>query len=277
MRRYTTVRIAIFSMILQSALSLVSFASFVRAYRHASASLYAAYPVAQRWLWLIALLWSLVTLISGLALLRGRGWGRVSYACAACLALLAYFIVAPWPLALCAVPVAAATTAVLFSRAGTHYLRDDAARHNAASGWRARFATLCFVLSSTLLYLTHLTMCTTAGWIVRVLPGCPAWTTLIASAVLIAVGALLSQKGSRVWRSGVALMVFVVVDAFALLGYLPYAPALARYLGPAYRPYDMLWGVAIALTSIIGALALTMLQMSRVPRPRAPLTMPDYL
>jgi hypothetical protein len=39
----------------------------------------------------------------------------------------------------------------------------------------------------------------------------------------------------------------------------------------------MLWGVAIALTSIIGALALTMLQMSRVPRPRAPLTMPDYL
>jgi hypothetical protein len=277
MRRYTTVRIAIFAMILQSALSLASFATFVHAYWRAWTLLGSAYPATQRWLWLAALLWSLVSLICGIALARGRAWGRALYACAAFITLAVYFLMSPWTLALSALPVAALTIGVLYSRAGTHYLVNHAASSSTASGWRARLAIVCLALSSALLYVTDIYMITHAGWMEHLFPDSRPLYFLIISSVLLTVAAFFANKGSRMWSSGIALMVFVVVTVATLLGYVPYAPALARYLGPAYRSYPLRWGGVIFSLFIVGVVALTMLQTTRVTRgQRVPLTMPDY-
>lgn len=276
MRRYTSVRIAIYSMILQSLVSLGSFATYVHAYWPKWALLDSTYPIAQRSLWLTALLWSAVSLVCGVAMLRGRAWGRMSYACGAILSLTVFFSVSPWALALSAVPIVALTIGVLYSRRGTQFLT-DAAVHSATPNARARGAAICFALSIVLLYMTYVSMFTQTGWMHRRFPDNSPLDFMEVSCVLLVAGTWASARGMRMWQCGVALMVFVVVTSSAFLGYLPYAPVLAHYLGPAYRSYALPWSLVNFSLIIVGAVATVMLRLNRPARPsKEPLVMPDY-
>ncbi|MDB0571801.1 hypothetical protein LBW59_13610 [Ralstonia solanacearum] len=270
MRRHTTVRIAIYALTLQAALSLVSVSTYLVGYWGEWGQVFAAYPTRQRWLWLASLLWSVAAFASGAALLRRRAWGRMLYASAAVVVVIAYFVLLPWPLALSAVPMLALTGGILLSRLGSRYLEDMPVA-SAVPGKRIVFANICLVLPAIVFTISFQSIVLRLGWMAE-LPR-PSICLLVSFFSLV-LAAFASPKGTRAWRFGVGLAVPVVVIGATLLGYLPYAPSFVQSLGPGYREYFIDEGGNLFLI-LFGILAVVVLRKSRVKPARQPLTWPD--
>ncbi|CAJ0822265.1 hypothetical protein [Ralstonia flaminis] len=281
MRRHTTVLIAIYALTLSAALSLVSIATYLIGYQGEWGEVFAAYPVRQRWLWLVALLWSLAALVSGAALLRRRAWGRTLYVSAAAVAVIAYFVLQPWVLALSAVPVLAGTSAILLSRLGTRYLT-DVPDVSAVSPKRTLLAIAILAVSAIVFTISYQGVTLRLGWMLVVFhrPG----ASFLAALLGLVVGAILMPKGKRAWAFGMGLMVSVVIMAAAALGYLPYASPFVRLLGPGYREYVIDLKMINTMQVLFGLLGVWMLRNNRViepkqpkpPEPPEPLSWPDY-
>ncbi|MGM3277385.1 hypothetical protein [Ralstonia sp. 24A2] len=278
MQRHTTVRIAIYALTLSAALSLVSIATYLIGYWGEWEQVFAAYPAKQRWLWAVALLWSLATLVAGAALLRRLAWGRTLYVSAAVVALIAYFVLQPWVLALSAVPVLALTSAILLSRLGTHYLM-DAPDGFAMPPKRTLLAIAILAVSAIVFTISYQGVTLRLGWMLTVFhrPG----VSFLGALLGLVVGAILMPKGKRAWAFGIGLMVSVVVMAATVLGYLPYASPLARLLGPGYREYVIDLKLINTMQVLFGLLGVCMLNKDRgiepkQPKPPKPLSWPDY-
>lgn len=272
MRRHTTVRIAIYALTLQAALSLVSMATFLIGYWGEWGHVFAAYPVKQRWLWLVALLWSLAAFVSGTALLRRLTWGRTLYASSAVLTVISYFVLQPWVLALSAVPMVALTGAILFSRLGTGYLAGGPDAH-ASHTRRTRLAIVVLALSAIVFTVSYLGVVFRLGWMAFLLyrPG----AVLIGALIGLAAAAMAMPKVKRAWAFGMGLMVPVVIMAGTVLGYLPYASPLVHLLGPGYREYAIDLKMINTMQVLFGVLALFQLRKSGATPTKAPLTWPD--
>ncbi|NMV40740.1 hypothetical protein [Ralstonia insidiosa] len=281
MRRHTTVRIAIYALTLSAALSLVSIATYLIGYRGEWEQVFAAYPAKQRWLWAVALLWSLAALVAGAALLRRRAWGRTLYVSAAVVAVVAYFMLQPWVLALSAVPVLAVTSAILLSRLGTRYLT-DAPAVSAMPPKRTFFAIAILAVSAIVFTISYQGVTLRLGWMLTVFhrPG----VSFLGALLGLVIGAGLMPKDKRAWAFGMGLMVSVVIMAATVLGYLPYASPLVRLLGPGYREYVIDLKVINTMQVLFGLLAVWMLRKGQVvepkqpkpPEPTKPLSWPDY-
>ena len=271
MRRHTTVRIAIYALTLQAAFSLVSVASFLVGYWGEWGQVFAAYPTKQRWLWVIAILWSVAALVSGAGLLRRLAWGRTLYVSAATVAALAYFVLQPWPLALSAVPMFALTGAILFSRLGTRYLNDVSAVPLVRNK-RTILAIAVLVASSIVFAISYHAVLFRIGWPTG-LHRAGVW--FLASLVCLVVGAFVLPKGTRAWGFGLGLMVSVVIVSATVLGYLPYAPPIVRFLGAGYREYLLDIKQINSFQAVLSILALAMLRWNGVEHARRSQTWPD--
>ncbi|KHK55791.1 hypothetical protein PI87_12295 [Ralstonia sp. A12] len=278
MRRHTTVRIAIYALTLSAALSLVSIATYLIGYQGEWGEVFAAYSARQRWLWLVALLWSLAALVSGAALLRRLAWGRTLYVSAAVVAVIAYFVLQPWILALSAVPVLALTSAILLSRFGTSYLT-DASDVSATPTKRTLFAMAVLAVSAIVFTISYQGITLRLGWMLTVFhrPG----VSFLGGLLGLVVGAGLMPKDKRAWAFGIGLMVSVVIMAATVLGYLPYASPFVRLLGPGYREYAIDLKVINTMQVLFGLLGVWMLRKDQAiepkqPKPPKPLSWPDY-
>lgn len=271
MRRHTTVRIAICALTLQAAFSLVSVASFLVGYWGEWGQVFAAYPTKQRWLWLIAILWSVTALVSGAALLRRLAWGRTLYVSAATVAGLTYFVLQPWPLALSAVPMFMLTGAILFSRLGARYL-NDVSSAPVVRNKRTILATAVLVVSSLVFAVSYHAVLFRIGWATGLHRG-GVW--FLASLVGLVAGAFVLPKGTRAWGFGLGLMVTVVIVCATVLGYLPYAPPIVRFLGAGYREYLLDIKQINSFQAVLSILALVMLRWNGVEHARRSHTWPD--
>lgn len=278
MQRHTSVRIAIYALTLSAALSLVSIATYLIGYQGEWGQVFAAYPVRQRCLWLVALLWALAALVSGGALLCRRAWGRTLYVSAAVVTVIAYFVLQPWVLALSAVPVLALTSALLLSRLGTGYLM-DAPDGFAMPPKRTLLAIAILTVSAIVFTISYQGVTLRLGWMLVVFhrPG----VSFLGALLGLVVGAILMPKGKRAWAFGMGLMVSVVIMAATVLGYLPYASPLVRLLGPGYREYVIDLKVINTMQVLFGLLGVWMLRKDQViepkqPKPPKPLSWPDY-
>lgn len=271
MKRNTTLYVMILASVLQSTMSLVSFASYANVFWRDWAALATTYSVQQRSAWGVAALWSITSLVAGTAALRQCAWGRRLYASGAAVTITAWFALLPWTLASSAVPPIVATIAALYSNAGGEHL--NTTREHASQELRSLAATVLFVASIALLYSTYLGMFLGNGWMYAQFGGQAPMFYFLASLVLLVTATLVAPRGARAWRCGTALMVFVVAIAAALIGFVPYTASLARYLGPAFRPYEMKWGPAIfgvTVVAIVAWLLLLFAQGRRGPQDRTP-------
>ncbi|WP_247391601.1 hypothetical protein [Ralstonia pseudosolanacearum] len=271
MRRHTTVRIAIYALTLQAAFSLVSVTSFLVGYWGEWGQVFAAYPTKQRWLWLIAILWSVAALVSGAGLLRRLAWGRTLYVSAATVAGFTYFVLQPWPLALSAVPMFMLTGAILFSRLGARYLNDVSAAP-VVRNKRTILASAVLVVSSLVFAVSYHAVLFRIGWATG-LHRAGVW--FLASLVGLVVGAFVLPKGARAWGFGLGLMVSVVIVSATVLGYLPYTPPIVRFLGAGYREYLLDIKQINSFQAVLSILALVMLRWNGVEHARRSHTWPD--
>ncbi|WP_431825650.1 hypothetical protein [Burkholderia sp. F1] len=268
MKRNTTLYVMILASILQSTMSLVSLASYAGVFWRDWAALATTYSVQQRSAWGVAALWSMTTLVASIAALRGRAWGRKLYASGAAVAGTAWFALLPWTLASSAVPPIVATIAALYSKAGDRHL--NATRGDARQGLRSLATRVLFVASIALLYSTYLGMFLGNGWMdAQFGDRAPQFHFLVSLALLVAA-TLVAPRGARAWHCGVALMVFVVAITAALIGFVPYTASLARYLGPAFRPYEMEWGAANFGVTVVAIIAWLLLVFARRRRNKTP-------
>lgn len=272
MRRHTTARIVIYALTLQAALSLVSSATYLAGYWGEWDRVLAAYPAKQRWLWFVALLWSLAAFASGAALVRRRAWGRTLYVSAGSAAVIAYFVLQPWMLALSAVPMIALTSAILLSRLGADYLAGTPCA-TATPATRTRLAIAVLAASTIMFTVSYLGTVLRLGWMAELLyrPG----LFLAGSLIGLAVAATAMPDGKKGWAFGVGLMVPVVIMAGIVLGYLPYASPLVRFLGAGYREYAIDSKMINTMQMLFGILALVLLRKSGGKRDMKPLTWPD--
>jgi hypothetical protein len=100
---------------------------------------------------------------------------------------------------------------------------------------------------------------------------------MIPASIVFFAGVMLCEKGQRAWVCGTALMVFVIVTATAMLGFLALTPAFVKYVGPSYRAFAFPWTPALVGLAIILFIAVALLQRTRPARlPGEPLKIPDY-
>jgi hypothetical protein len=276
--RTTTLYVMTLASILQSTMSLISLASFARFFWQDSAVIAATYTVQQRGAWVVAALWSIASLIAGIAMLRRRTWARKLYAVGGVTALLAWFALLPWPLVVVAVVPVAAMIAALYSQAADLYLH--AVPCDAPPGRRTVIAHVLFAAATVLLYSTYLGMFLGHGWMHAQFGGYAPLYHFIAWIVVLVAAILVAPRGTRAWRCGVALMVFVVALTSALIGFLPYTATFARYLGAAFHPFEIQWGSAgfgVAVTAFVAWLLLSLAKMGRGPKGPPPHgDLPDF-
>jgi hypothetical protein len=149
MRRYTSVRITTYSLLLQAVISLAVFIDFALTYRSHLSVVLSTYGANQLGQFAIVVGSSLVQLTAGIAFLRGRSL----YAIVIAAAFLKWLKFASWPLALTTAPIAVATVAVLFSPSGTGFLSRP--RDN-ATGARHWVIGIALSISVACLHLTHM-------------------------------------------------------------------------------------------------------------------------
>jgi hypothetical protein len=279
MKRTTTLYVMIHASILQSTMSLISLGSFARFFWQDQAAIVATYTVQQRAAWAVAALWSVASLVACIAMLRLRAWARKLYATGGVLALLTWFALLPWPLVVAAVTPVAATIAVLYSPAADLHLR--AVRVDAPQGWRTPVARVLFAAATALLYSTYLGMFLGHGWMYGQFGGHAPLYHFITWLIVLVAATLVAPRGTRAWQCGVALMVFVVALAAALLGFLPYTAVFARYLGAAFRPFEVQWRLAGFGVAVIAFVAWQLFLLAKMrPGPRTPPPphgdMPDF-
>jgi hypothetical protein len=256
-QRTTTLYVMILASILQSTMSLISLASFARFFWRDSAMIDATYTAQQQGAWVVAALWSIASLVAGIAMLRRRTWARKLYTAGALITLLVWLALLPWPLVATAVVPIAATIAALYSKAAVRHLH--AVAETAPPARRARIAQGLFAVSTALLYSTYLGMFLGHGWMYDQFGGRPPLYHFIAWLVVLGASVLTAPRGVRAWQCGVALMVFVVALTAALIGFLPYQGALAGYLGTAYRPFEIKLGPAGLGVAVIAFVAWQLL------------------
>jgi len=277
-KRTTTLYVMILASILQATMSLISLASFARFFWEDSAAIAATYTAQQRGAWAVAALWSIVSFVAGIAMLRRRTWARKMYAVGGVVALLAWFAILPWPLVVAAVVPVAATIAALYSYAADLHLQ--AVPADALPGRRTFIAQVLFAAATALLYSTYLGMFLGHGWMYAQFGGYAPQYHFIAWIVVLVAAILVAPRGTRAWRCGVSLMVSVVALTAALIGFLPYTAVFAHYLGSAFRPFEVQWGPAgfgVAVIAFTAWLLLSLAKMRRGPKePPAHGDLPDF-
>lgn len=261
MKRNTTFYVMVLASTLQATISLVSLVSYVGVFWHDWAVLATTYSVQQRSAWGVAALWSIVSLVAGIAALRRHTWGRRLYASGAVVTVAAWFVLLPWTLASSAVLPIAATVAALYGKAGNAHL--NATRGEARHGIRLLAAPVLFAMSITLLYCTYLGMFLETGWMSAQFGDSTPMYHILAALALLFAATLAAPTGARAWHCGAALMMFVVATATALIGLVPYTTLFARYLGPAFRPYEIKWGAANLVITVVAIIAWLLLLLAR--------------
>lgn len=268
-KRATTLHVMILASILQATMSLISLASFARIFWQDSTTIAATYTVQQRGAWAVAALWTIASLVAGIAMLRRRPWARKVYAAGGVVTLLMWFVLLPWPLVVSAVVPVAATIAALYSRAADRHLR--AVPADTPPGRRPLIAQILFAGATALLYGTYLGMFLGHGWMHAQFRGHAPLYHFMAWVVVLVAAILVAPRGTRAWQCGVALMVFVVAVTAALIGFLPYSAVFTRYLGAAFPPFEIQWGPAIFGVAVIAFVAWLLLALAKMRRgPKEP-------
>ncbi|WP_322053976.1 hypothetical protein [Paraburkholderia bannensis] len=252
----TALYVVLFATILQSVMSFISLASFAGFFWRQSAVLAQTYTVQQRASWVVTALWAIVALVVAIAMVRRRERARTVYAGAGAVTIAAWFALLPWPLAVVgAVPIAW-TVAVLYRTSTNRYFADTP---SGAATCRARVAQTLFAFSTALLYATYLGTFLGHGWMHDQFGGRPPLYHFVAWLVILVTALIIASRGARAWTLGVALMVFVVALAAAMIGFVPYTALLVHAMGPHYQAYEILWGpmfLGMAVLAFVAWLAL---------------------
>ncbi|MBN3761129.1 hypothetical protein [Burkholderia sp. Ac-20365] len=268
-RRHSTVRITLYTLLLQPLLGILTSASYLSL---GWLEIARAYPPGQRLAWLTGLVCSAAYLCAGVLLVRRTTQARVLYGMTAVGAIAAYCALLPWTVALSAVPACAWTLAVLYGSPGTKYFVDSGATRRPAA--RDLVAKACLAGAAVLLY-RGLVAGLTGGGADQIFDyAIPRITAVPLAALLLAAGIFLSAKGTRQWRTGITLGVTAAAIANTLVGFLPYSRFVAALPGGAVRPYQIPWPAAITMLFLLSVGASSFLKASRPAR--APIDLPEY-
>jgi uncharacterized membrane protein SirB2 len=268
-QRHTSVRIAIYVLILQSVSSILALISYRSIGWRELNNLYTS---SERAAWLVAALCSLIQIVAGLLMMRRKRWGRALYMTTAIVAIAFYFAVSPGALALSAVPACVAMLAVLCGRRGSRYFAEQPADQRI--GARDVFSVACLIGAAALLYRAYVASFVGGGVDVFFQYKVPSLLDFPVSAVLLAAGLVLSPRESRRWRAGIALGVSAAAMANALIGYLPYWQPLANLPGAPAHVFSILWSGALMMVFFVIGIADQFIRGSRPPR--ATLNLPDF-
>ncbi|MGA3891787.1 hypothetical protein ACI2S3_24240 [Ralstonia nicotianae] len=224
-----------------------------------------AYPVSTIALWLAALVWSAVALVSITAFWRGWKWGRLVYACGAVVWVAGAFLLAPWQVALSGAIMPLLMAAILCSRKAGRYLSDDVASQRSTQ-MRDRVVCGAWGFATVYYHAIFFMQLTNEGWLADVLVDGIRLMALSAVPLISLIALSLTRQGERIWSLGLFLTVSGTAEFFVLLGYVPYTRLAAAYLGPGYQGYAIPWALAtmwVAFLLLIGFVLLLIVRFGK--------------
>ncbi|MBN3753747.1 hypothetical protein G3N95_12420 [Paraburkholderia sp. Tr-20389] len=273
-KRYTTFRVVVCTMMLQSLHSLQLFSYLGFLYSHSWSTFKAAMPSQLLMCEAVWLASTITSLVASIALFDRRKWGRTLYVWTL-IANHAIGLLTPFRLfSLISLPFSGALIAILYSRQSRDFLEEHRTPRERSLRDCIRIGALA--VSCSLHYLAMSFSVSRTGWLAMLMPNGRPLDLLVVAAVALVIGLALSQQGRRAWNCGVTLMVFSVSMTGQLIVNVATSTPLVRYLPPPFRFIAYPWSVMIPYTGMVALVAFTLLQSNRPHTPGPALKMPDF-
>ncbi len=273
-RRYTTIRVIAFTLMLQSVYSLQMFAYVGFMWSRSWSTVKATLPWQLLMCDAVWLMSTVGCLVASIALCYGRAWGRTLYVWTA-FGNIALTALLPFRLfVLISLPLTGLFVALLYSRRSSDFLEGNDHMPGPSVRDLIRIGTIS--VSCLLHFLAMSFAASRTGWLLLLMPHGRPMSLLVAATITLFIGVALSRKGQRAWNCGMALMIFSVSTASQLLIYTTTSTPLVKYLPPPFRFTPFPWSVMIVYTGLVALVATALLQWTRPPRRRPSLEMPDF-